>query len=505
MTQGAGGPRRAYALDASVRRIENGRVLVGGSPLKMLRLTASGAALVDRLAAGDSVPAGSLVDRLLDGGAIHPAPSSAAPGPFTVADITVVIPTFATAVDGLVDRLGSVGRIVVIDDASTPAIDVRRRDDRDRAHVDVVRRPTNGGPAAARTDGLALVTTPLVLFVDADVRLPDDGRWLDVLLAHFVDDRVALVAPRVASEGGAGRSSAATDTAATAATAATTATMIAWYEQARAPLDLGGAPGPVRARTRVSYVPSAVWLARVDALRAVGGFDGELRTGEDVDLVWRLDEQGWRARYEPSAVVHHAPRTTTGAFVRQRFGYGASAGPLAVRHPGALAPVGVSAWSAAVWGLAMLGPTGVAAGAAVGMGSAAALARRFRHLSHPVAEAMRLAGRGHLYAGRQLASAVARPWWPLAALASVASRRARRVVAVALVVPALVDWYRTRRAHQLDPARYLLLRLLDDGAYGLGVWRGALRAGTIAPLVPDLTSWPRPSRYEQQQRPAADR
>ena len=496
MTQGAGGPRRAYALDASVRRIENGRVLVGGSPLKMLRLTASGAALVDRLAAGDSVPAGSLVDRLLDGGAIHPAPASDLPGPFTPPDITAVIPTLATAVDGLVDRLGMVGRIVVVDDASTPAIDVRRRDDRDRAHVDVVRRPTNGGPAAARTDGLALVTTPLVLFVDADVRLPDDGRWLDVLLAHFVDDRVALVAPRVASEGGAGRSSAATNTA---------ATMIAWYEQARAPLDLGGAPGPVRARTRVSYVPSAVWLARVDALRAVGGFDGELRTGEDVDLVWRLDERGWRARYEPSAVVHHAPRATTGAFVRQRFGYGASAGPLAVRHPGALAPVGVSAWSAAVWGLAMLGPAGVAAGAAVGMGSAAALARRFRHLSHPVAEAMRLAGRGHLYAGRQLAEAIARPWWPLAALASVASRRARRVVAVVLVVPAVVDWYRTRRAHQLDPARYLLLRLLDDGAYGLGVWRGALRAGTIAPLVPDLTSWPRPSRYEQRQRPAADR
>ena len=496
MTQGAGGPRRAYALDASVRRIENGRVLVGGSPLKMLRLTASGAALVDRLAACESVPASSLVDRLLDGGAIHPAPSSAAPGPFTPPDITAVIPTLANAVDGLVDGLGMVGRIVVVDDGSTPAIDVRRSDDRDGAHVDVVRRPTNGGPAAARTDGLALVTTPLVLFVDADVRLPDDGRWLDVLLAHFVDDRVALVAPRVASGPGAdGPTGAAGDLAKT----------IAWYEQARAPLDLGGAPGPVRARTRVSYVPSAVWLARVDALRAVGGFDGELRTGEDVDLVWRLDERGWRARYEPSAVVHHAPRATTGAFVRQRFGYGASAGPLAVRHPGALAPVGVSAWSAAVWGLAMLGPAGVAAGAAVGMGSAGALARRFRHLSHPVAEAMRLAGRGHLYAGRQLAEAIARPWWPLAALASVASRRARRVVAVALVVPALVDWYRTRRAHQLDPARYLLLRLLDDGAYGLGVWRGALRAGTIAPLVPDLTSWPRPSRYEQRQRPAADR
>ena len=483
-------------LDGSVRRIEEGRVLVGGSPLKVLRLTASGAALVDRLAAGESVPAGSLVDRLLDGGAIHPTPSSAAPGPFTLADVTVVIPTLNTAVDGLVGGLGTVGRIVVVDDGSTPVIDVRQRDG-GRPIVDLVRRPSNGGPGAARTDGLALVTTPLVLFVDADVRLPDnDGRWLDVLLAHFVDDRLALVAPRVASEPAPSGPPGATGDI---------AKVIARYEQARAPLDLGGSPGPVRARTRVSYVPSAVWLARIDALRAVGGFDSAFRTGEDVDLVWRLDEQGWRARYEPATVVHHAPRATIAGFVRQRFGYGASAGPLAVRHPGALAPVGVSAWSAAVWGLAALGPTGVATGAAVGIGSAVALARRFHHLSHPVAEAMRLAGRGHLYAGRQLASAVARPWWPLALVASVASRRGRRVVAVALVVPALVDWYRTRRAHRLDPARYLLFRLLDDGAYGLGVWRGAVRAGTIAPLVPDLTSWPRPSRYEQRRRPAADR
>ncbi|MBA3606291.1 MAG: hypothetical protein H0W46_10055, partial [Acidimicrobiia bacterium] len=34
-------------------------------------------------------------------------------------------------------------------------------------------------------------------------------------------------------------------------------------------------------------------------------------------------------------------------------------------------------------------------------------------------------------------------------------------------------------------------RLLDDLAYGLGVWRGALAMRDVAALRPDLTPWPR--------------
>ena len=42
--------------------------------------------------------------------------------------------------------------------------------------------------------------------------------------------------------------------------------------------------------------------------RSSGGFDDGLRVGEDVDLVWRLLEAGWRVRYEPSVTVRHASR-----------------------------------------------------------------------------------------------------------------------------------------------------------------------------------------------------
>ena len=317
--------------------------------------------------------------------------------------------------------------------------------------------------------GLAEVTTALVAFVDADVHVDPD--WLLGLLPHFTDDRVALVAPRVVAGSGEG--------------------WLARFEALRSPLDLGPEPASIRARTRVSYVPSACILVRADALRAVGGFDPDLRVGEDVDLVWRLVAAGHIVRYEPSVTVRHDVRPTLTAWLKQRQSYGQSAGPLAKRHQGALAPLGVSGWSAGVWGL--LGFGHPVAAVAVAAGTGVALMRKLPQL--PRKAALNLVRYGHLGAGKQIASAIVRVWWPLALLAAIFSKRARRIVLASALIPALLDWRKDRS--KLDPVRYVALRLLDDGAYGFGLWQGSWQARTAEPLVPDFTSWPRPSRFER--------
>ena len=102
------------------------------------------------------------------------------PTTFTVADVTIVTPQLGGAV-------ATDGRVVV-DDGSRPAL-------AGAAVRDC--RPT-ADPAAARNAGRALVTTPLIAFVDADVTLPPAGS--SALLPHFDDDRVGLVAPRVIGE-----------------------------------------------------------------------------------------------------------------------------------------------------------------------------------------------------------------------------------------------------------------------------------------------------------------
>jgi mycofactocin system glycosyltransferase len=430
-----------YRLDPSTRRPAEA-VVIGGSPLKLFRLTPAGAKVFSQIAAGDDVPCSKLIERLLDAGAIHPRPDRS---PYTSADVTVVVPAFGAGretIESIVARCPGVAAVIVVDDASDPPVATT---DGSR----VLRLRTNAGPAVARNAGLGAVRTPLVAFVDTDVQL--SAGWLEPLLAHLADERVALVAPRVASMPAPGP--------------------VARYEQGHSPLDLGPEPGRIAPGTRLSYVPAAALLVRADALRAIGGFDRGLRLGEDVDAVWRLVEAGWRCRYEPASVVHHAPRASWRALVAQRIGYGSAAAPLARRHRGALAPVRVSGWSGAVWGLLAAGQPVAAAGLAGA--TTAALVPKLRGV--PARESLRLAGLGHLFAGRALAEAARRAWWPVLLAGALVSKRARWIAAAA-AVPALLDGG--------------LPRLIDDLAYGTGVWKGVLAEREAGPLTPDFTSWP---------------
>jgi mycofactocin system glycosyltransferase len=436
----------SYALDGSTRRPPGRPIVIGGSPLRIFRLSDAGIALYEELAAGNDIPSDPrtdrLVDRLVDAGAIHPRPG---PGPFTAADVTVVVPAFVlgeTALAEIVRCCAGVAAVIAVDDASDPPVSAA-------PGSRVLRLRTNAGPAVARNAGLGAVDTPLVAFVDTDVRL--EPGWLDGLLGHFADERVALVAPRVASAPGAGP--------------------VAAYEQGHSPLDLGPEPGRIAPGTRLSYVPAAAMVVRTDALRAIDGFDRQLRFGEDVDAVWRLVEAGWRCRYEPASVVHHRPRGSWRALLAQRIAYGSSAAPLAKRHPGALAPVRISGWSGAVWGLLAVGQPLPAL--ALAGGTTAALVRKLPGV--PAKDSLRLAGLGHLYAGRLIADASRRAWWPLLLVGALASKRVRRIGAAA-AVPALLSGG--------------IPRLVDDLAYGAGLWKGVIAERELGPLRPRFTSWP---------------
>ncbi len=442
-----------YRLDRSWRRPGAGTVVVAGSPLRLFRLSTGGAQVAAMVETGDQpqTPAvEQMLDRFVEAGALHPLYES---GPYSADDVTVVMPAFAE-----VPSVPGDLRVIVVDDASTPPLTI----DTSAGDTTLVRLDRNVGPGAARNAGLAAVSTPLVAFVDSDVTLTDG--WLAPLLAVFADPRVALVAPRVAGLPSTGA--------------------IAAYEERHSPLDLGDEPARVAAGTRVSYVPAAAIVCRADILREVGGFDESLRLGEDVDLVWRLTELGHRCRYEPTSVVLHRPRPTMGALLRQRAGYGRSAAALARRHPGALAPVRMSGWSAAVWALLLLRRPWSAI--AVAAGTAVALQRKLTDL--PKEESARLVVLGHLAAGRQLAKAVTRVWWPLAAVIALVLPRARVPVAAAFVAPAVAD---AVRARSLTPLRDAPIQWADEMAYGAGVWTGVVAQREPGPLLPRFTTWPR--------------
>ena len=438
-----------YRLDSSTRLVGDGTNVLGGSPLRLFRLTDAGRSVFDRIAAGEPAEPSRLTDSLLDSGAIHPIVDASEPHKFGVSDVTVVVPTHddePARLYAILRHCTETAGVIFVDDGSARPITGMRG-------ATVVRLRHNAGPGSARNAGYRGVDTPLVAFVDSDVEL--HGGWLDVLLGHFDDETVALVAPRVAS----GPAAAGADT------------RVARYEERHSPLDLGREPARISAGTRVSYVPAAALIVRVAALDAIGGFDPAMRCGEDVDVVWRLTAAGWRCRYEPAVTVEHQPRRSWRALMAQRAMYGESAATLAITHGAAVAPVRMSPWTLGVWGL-------VASGHAVGaiaVAGATAIALISKLPGVPAAESLRLAGHGHLFAGRSLAAAVRRSWFPIVGVAAVGSRRARRVAAMSLI-PALLDG---------GPAR-----VLDDASYGIGVWRGVLAKRRLAPLLPALVSWP---------------
>ena len=444
--------------DRRLQRFHGGRLLVGGAPMRVLRVSERACRLIDGWLSG--TPIGSdkaeqaLADRLVTAGMAHPLPS-----PVETNAVTIVVPV-RDDLAGLERLLASVGdqSVVVVDDGSREAVAAAIAA---RRSVTVLRNEQSEGPAAARERGLAAVTTPLVAFVDADVVVGDG--WLATLVGHFADPSVAVVAPRVRSAPG-------------------TSTLAA-YERAFSPLDLGDSPSLVGPGRAVPYVPSAALVARTEAIRAVGGFDPVLRFGEDVDLIWRLVAAGYVVRYDPSVEVQHRPRSTWWQWWTQRRHYGSAAAQLATRHGAAVAPArGSRLVLGGVMAAALGWPTS-------GLGLAAVAVSQTQRTLEPIVgdrdAAKYLAIDGHLRAARFFANAMTRAWWPAALGVAFVSHRARRGCATVGIAAALAD--ALERDSEVNLAASSVIRLADNLAYGLGVWEGMLKERSLAAVVPDLS------------------
>jgi GT2 family glycosyltransferase len=322
----------------------------------------------------------------------------------------------------------------------------------------LLRRPVSGGPGPARNTALEQARTEFVAFLDSDC-VPSPG-WIAALAGHFADPLVAAVAPRVVAAGPARLGAASAGRAAGAGEAPESAAPGSGAAgggggRVGGLLDLGDRAARVAPLTRVSFVPTAALLVRRAALG--DGFDPALRHGEDVDLVWRLIEAGWRVRYEPSVQVGHADPAGSAALLARRFRYGSSAAPLARRHPGALTPLILQPWPALTM-TALLARRPALAAAAFGA-STALLARRLRDnglpaqgLARPMANGVwqTFLGTGR-WSGQFAAPAV------VAVLARPGGRTARvrwgrRLAAASLLAgPPLAQWARDRRAAPHPP------------------------------------------------------
>lgn len=429
--------------------------LTGGAPWKLLRLPGGSKTVAQSWINGARIQPGQerFARTLINQGMLHPIYESRV----DVEQIDVVIPVHNDI--SRVSRLLTLLRdfhVTIVDDASSnPALLAEIVSTFGQS---LVRLEENVGPGGARNAGLRSTSRPFVWFIDDDVIVSDALNVAARLFCQFNDPMVSCVAPRVRGSGGH--------------------SLRDKFELRFSPLDMGARPQIVVPGGPVGYLPSACMMVRRNAVGA--GFDPTLRIGEDVDLVWRLHDQGWLVRYLADVVVTHRARTSWSAWWHQRVQYGVSSGELAKRHPSRLAPLRVDPWTLVAWGTVFIGRPSLGA-RIISVNSEALIERLEDSADEPEHVAREVVAKGMIKSGGPLARAAVRTFGPLILLFALHPKLRRRVLAL-FVIGTAWRWRKTQ-LHPLD----VPVAIADDVAYSLGVAKGAIKSRSFATMTPDIT------------------
>lgn len=287
--------------------------------------------------------------------------------------ISVVMPTLneeasvAAAVASVLAQRDVDVEVLVVDGASTDrTCDIVRELGATQPRVRLLHNPQRTIPAALNV-GLAAARGAFLARVDAHATVSPD--YLARAVARMATD------PGLVAVGGIRRGVATTPTGAAVALALSSR------------FGVGDSINHY-ATTYQETDHASFGVYRIDAARAVGGWDPALPVNEDVDFDYRLLRRGGRIGFDPAMEIWWQVRPTIGSFFAQyrRYGRGKAGmarknGPSAVRMRHLAAPtavVGTAAVAALTlktrWGPALLTPY------AVGVAAASAAAWRHRPL-----------------------------------------------------------------------------------------------------------------------------
>jgi O-antigen biosynthesis protein len=186
-------------------------------------------------------------------------------------------------------------------------------------------RTENRGLSSARNTGLEAATGEIVAYTDDDAR--PDPHWLHYLAQTYMNtNHVGVGGPNIAPPGDG------------------------WIAEcvAHAP---GGPVHVLLDDENAEHIPGCNCSFRVDALRAIGGWDSRFRTaGDDVDVCWRLLDNGWTIGFNPAAMVWHHRRNSIKDYWKQQIGYGRAESLLEDKYPEKYNAAGHLAWTGRLYG-----------------------------------------------------------------------------------------------------------------------------------------------------------
>ena len=183
----------------------------------------------------------------------------------------------------------------------------------------------NCGLSNARNTGMRAATGEIVAYTDDDAR--PDPQWLKYLAFTFMNStHVGVGGPNIAPPG----------------------------DGAIADCVANSPGGPVHVLLSdrdAEHIPGCNMAFRKDALQAIGGFDPIYRAaGDDVDVCWRLQQQGWTLGFNPAAMVWHHRRNSVRTYWKQQKGYGKAEALLESKWPEKYNHLGHLSWAGRMYG-----------------------------------------------------------------------------------------------------------------------------------------------------------
>jgi GT2 family glycosyltransferase len=209
--------------------------------------------------------------------------------------------------------------VIVVDDGSTDGTEAIVEEYGFR-----VIRTDGWGLGAARNIGLEAATGEIVAYLDDDAY--PDPHWLTYLAVAFLTTpHAGMGGPNIPPAG----NGAVADSVANAP---------------------GGPVHVLLSDAEAEHIPGCNLAFRKSSLEAIGGFDPRFHVaGDDVDVCWRLREEGSTLGFCPSAVVWHHRRNSIRAYWRQQRGYGKAEALLEQKWPDKYNASGHVHWSGRVY------------------------------------------------------------------------------------------------------------------------------------------------------------
>ncbi len=186
-------------------------------------------------------------------------------------------------------------------------------------------RQKNMGLSFARNVGMNAARGEIVVYTDSDCEADED--WLYYLaLALVRSGYVGMGGPNLIPDEGS------------------------WVADCVG-LSPGGPTHVMIDDRTAEHVPGCNMAFYTWALKQINGFDPQYRkAGDDVDVIWRLQDLGYSIGFSPAAQVWHYRRNTVQAYLKQQRGYGEAEALLKYKHPDHFNTLGASHWRGKIYG-----------------------------------------------------------------------------------------------------------------------------------------------------------